>query len=58
MKVGQLIRMLNCLDNEKQIFISSDTEGNSFNNISTIEDNESFYIIWPDDSYLEYEDLK
>ena len=58
MKVGQLIRMLNCLDNEKQIFISSDTEGNSFNNISTIEDNEGFYIIWPDDSYLEYEDLK
>ena len=58
MKVRQLIRMLNCLDNEKQIFISSDSEGNSFNNISTIEDNEGFYIIWPDDSYLEYEDLK
>lgn len=58
MKVGQLIRILNCLDAEKQIFMSSDGEGNSFNNISTIEDNEDFYIIWPDDSYLEYEDLK
>lgn len=57
MKVKELVRILKTLDQDKPIFMSSDSEGNSFSNPCEISKEIGFYVIWPDDSYIEPEEL-
>jgi hypothetical protein len=57
MKVGHLMARLSLLDKNSEIFVSHDGEGNSFSNPGSINVEEGFYILYPDDSYYNYEDL-
>ena len=58
MKVRALMEILLKLDWDKEIYLSSDSEGNSYSNPSDVLIEEKYCILYPDDSYLEYEDLK
>ena len=57
MKVSSLIAMLTLLDRDSEIFMSHNGEGNLFSNPCSIDTEEGFYILYPDDSYYNYEDL-
>lgn len=60
MKVKELMQWLFQCNPEANIYISGDGEGNSHSNPGDIwtDDDLGFYILYPDDSYLEFEDLK
>ena len=58
MKIRTLIEILSKLDWDKEIYLASDSEGNSYSNPNGILVEEKYCILYPDDSYLEYEDLK
>jgi hypothetical protein len=53
MKVKELVKKLEKLEQEKDIFMSSDSEGNIINYISEIEKDHDNYIIYPTDDYIE-----
>lgn len=59
MKVKQLITLLKQLKPNADIYLSSDGEGNSYSNPSDIcaDEKEKYYILFPDDSYLDIEEL-
>ena len=58
MKVRTLIEILSKLDWDKEIYLASDSEGNSYSNPSDILIDEKYCILYPDDSYLQEEDLQ
>lgn len=60
MKVKELVRILQTLDQNKPIFMASDSEGNDYNYVSIIDTAlKNCYILWPDDGeFLTYEDLE
>lgn len=53
MKVKQLVKQLKALDQEKEIFMSSDREGNIVNYISDVDLDHEHYIIYPTDDSIE-----
>ena len=53
MKVKNMIEALKYLDQEKTIYMSSDSEGNSFSNPCEISKEGDVYVLWPDDSYID-----
>lgn len=55
MKVKKLIQLLKKVDENKQVYLSSDEEGNAFGAISPLfEEDTKFIIIYP----IEYRKLK
>ena len=57
MKVKNMIKALEYLDQEKTIYMSSDSEGNSFSNPCEISKEGDFYVLWPDDSYIDADEI-
>jgi hypothetical protein len=53
MKVKELVRILKTLDQDKPIYMSSDSEGNSFSNPCEISEEGDCYVLWPDDCYVD-----
>lgn len=53
MKVKNMIEALKYLDQEKTIYMSSDSEGNSFSNPCEISKEGDVYVLWPDDSFID-----
>lgn len=60
MKVKELISILNTLSKNKDVYLSSDPEGNSYGTIHnrSIFEDDNFYIIAPFEEGLYYEDLE
>lgn len=56
MKIRTLIEILSKLDGDKEIYLSSDSEGNSYANPSDVYIGEHYCILYPDDGYMELED--
>ncbi len=57
MTVGELIKQLQRLPACCKVYMSSDAEGNTFHGLDSTEFDTQMAILWPDDNYLEYEDL-
>lgn len=57
MKVKNMIEALKHLDQEATIYMSSDGEGNSFSNPCEISKEGDFYVLWPDDSYIDADEM-
>lgn len=57
MKVKNMIEALKHLDQEATIYMSSDSEGNSFSNPCEISKEGDFYVLWPDDSYIDADEM-
>lgn len=57
MKVKTLLKILSQLGQDKDIYLSSDSEGNWFSNPDSISDEGEYYILFPDDAYIELEDI-
>lgn len=60
MKVKELVEILKKLNQDKSIFLSHDSEGNSYGTITedSFESTEDFYIIYPYEEYIEYDELR
>ena len=60
MKIKDFILALSACNQEANIYMANDGEGNSFGNPSDIYsyENDTVYVLYPDDSYLESGDLK
>jgi hypothetical protein len=64
MKIKELAKVLKKLDQEKEVFLSSDPEGNNFGSLSnkllfehTIQEGERGYVLFPIDT-IHWEDIE
>ena len=60
MKVKELIQELQTYDGEKEIYMSSDSEGNSYGTLylSCVYEEDDYCLIYPYEEGLMYDDLQ
>lgn len=61
MKIGHLIKILNTFNPKAEIYLSTDSEGNSYGTIGNTsfgeDDEKGFYVLYPEEEGLDYEDM-
>lgn len=59
MKVKELIKELQTYNQEKEVYLSSDSEGNSYGttDLSCVYEEDKYVLIYPCDEGIDYYDL-